>query len=124
MSRALGSLCDLARAATDTLHDGLALMETRLRLLSLELQEEKCRLVGLFVWSALSVLFGILAMVMVTFTVVYLLEGRERVVALILFAVFYLLAAVAAGLVIRKKLLSTRPFAQTLEEFKKDRECF
>lgn len=124
MSGALGSLCDLARAVTDTLNDGLSLMETRLRLMSLELQEEKGRIVGLLVWTALSVLFAMLAIVMVTFTVVYLLEGRQRVVALILFAVFYSLAAVVSGLVIRKKLLSTRPFSQTLEEFKKDRGCF
>ncbi|MFW6243964.1 MAG: phage holin family protein, partial [Desulfovibrionales bacterium] len=69
MSGALGSLCDLARAVTDTLNDGLSLMETRLRLMSLELQEEKGRIVGLLVWTALSVLFAMLAIVMVTFTV-------------------------------------------------------
>ncbi|MCF8063062.1 MAG: phage holin family protein [Deltaproteobacteria bacterium] len=124
MSSALGYLTDLTATASDLLHDGFALIETRMQLLSLELQEEKSRVVGLLVWAASAVFFGILAVAMVTFTVIYLLEGEGRVVAMVLFTLFYLLAAAVSAVVIRKKLLSTKPFARTLEALKKDRECF
>lgn len=124
MGNELGYLSELTKAVSNVFRLGLDLLGTRLELMALELQEEKRRLVGLMIGTALAVLFATLALVMFTFTVVYMLEGQSRIIALTAFTMFYFLSALIAVLVLRHKLLSARPFSQTLKEFRKDRECF
>lgn len=115
---------DLSRSLKEISGTGLELLQNRLELISLELQEEKYRIISLVIWTALALLFAMMAFILSTFTIVYLLEGQARTIALLCFSIFYVLAAVGSYVVIRVKIRKAVPFSQTMEEMKKDQECF
>lgn len=113
----LGALC---RAG-----DGLlATVQDRVALVSLELQEEKARLIRVHLWLSLALGTGLLALTFGSLAVVYLLRHYAPLAALLGFTVLYAGAcgAVVAGL---RRLLrdEPRPFAASLEELEKDRAC-
>ena len=95
----------------------------RVELVSIEAQEEKERLVHLFVFAAIVVFLGSMAVLMLTFTVVYLAHESVRGPLLIVITILYLAGAVWGYLALRKKLASApRLFNDTLSELKKDRD--
>jgi len=99
---------------------GLGALKNRGELLAVEWQEERARLVRLLVWGLGFLLLGILALVTLTGTIIFLFPPDERIYVAAGFAVLYLLGAVAALLVI-KSLLKHEPFAESIEQVKKDR---
>jgi uncharacterized membrane protein YqjE len=107
------------------LADGVvASAQDRIALLSIEIQEEKFRLVRNFVWLGAAFFTALLALIFVSLTVVFICEGTARLVALAAFAVVY--SAAFAGVLLkahRHFSSEHRPFAGTLQELDRDRSC-
>lgn len=102
----------------------LAAIQTRLELLSVELQEEKWRLIELLVLTAAAIFFSMVAVVVVTVAIVLLVGDEARPYVLLAFCLFYTLVAALSFRGIRDRLKNRPlPFAGTLAELKKDREC-
>ena len=108
-----------------SLGDGLlATVEDRLRLFSIELQEEKFRLIQTFVWISAALFAGMMAITFASLTVVYLFWESARLAVLGGLAVLYAGAMVAIILALRRFLArQPEPFAATLQEIGSDRAC-
>lgn len=114
----MGSLRSFADGLLGSVHD-------RIELLSIELQEEKFRLIQVFIWISALVFLAILATVFASLVLVVLFWETARVTVVCSLAGGYLLALIAV-LVGFRRYLAQQPkaFAETLHELKKDRECF
>jgi uncharacterized membrane protein YqjE len=115
--RLIASLRQLALTA-------LAMAHTRLALAGAELEEELQRLTGLLLSLLGLLVFGLMGLLMLTFTVVLAVDAGQRVAVMAGFSVVYL--GLAGGLVWRvQRMLATRPpFLQaTLAEMASDREA-
>lgn len=108
-----------------TLADGLfATLEDRLELISVELQEEKFRLIQLFVWISAAVFAGVLAITFASLTLVYFFWESARLAVLGGLAVFYTAAAVALILAVRRLIArQPTPFSASRQEIGSDRAC-
>lgn len=108
-----------------TLGDGLiASVRSRIELLSIELQEEKYRLIQIFFWISAAFFVGVLALTFLSLTLVYLFWDTARLAVLGGLAGFYTAALVAIVVGLRRFLArQPRPFAATLEELEEDRAC-
>ncbi len=116
-----GGLFDSVKQLGETL---LSIVSNRVELFTVELQEEKCRVIELLILAAAAVVFGLMSVIMVTATVIYLLPAQWRWIALVALCVAYLGGTLAAAVALKKRLQGPKPFAGTLEELKRDRECF
>ncbi len=113
----LGSLRGFADGLIGTVHD-------RLELVSVELQEEKYRLIQTVVWISGILLLGFLALVFASFALVVLLWDKARMAAVCGVALGYAIALVIVIVLFRRYLArQPRPFAATLGELQQDREC-
>jgi uncharacterized membrane protein YqjE len=112
-------------ASFRTLGDTLvASLQDRLELFSLELQEEKFRLIQIFLWISAAVFAGMMALVFASLTVVYLFWESARLAALGGLTALYAGALVAIIIGLRRYLARQPvPFAATLQEIKEDRAC-
>jgi uncharacterized membrane protein YqjE len=101
----------------------LAITQTRLQLLSTDLEEERERLLSLLV-SGMVALFCLgVGVVLTTIFIVVAFWDNYRLVALGSLAGFFLLAGVAAwGVVMYKARTKPRLFAASLSELDKDRQ--
>ena len=100
-----------------------ALVHHRLELISLDLQEEKLRLVGMLARLAAMVVLGFLALGTATGLVVVLLWEWSPAGAFAVLTGLYGILALALGLGVRNELKSgSRPFHDTLDQFQKDKE--
>lgn len=113
----LGSLRDLG--------DGLlGMAKDRIELFSVELQEEKYRLIQIFIWISAALFSAMLAITFASLTLVYLFWDTARLAVLGGLTVFY------AGLLVMLIVLLRRfiarqplPFSATQQELQKDRAC-
>ena len=109
------------RVLGDTL---LATAQDRLELLSVELQEEKYRLIRIFLWISTAVFTGMMAITFASLTLVYLFWDSARLAVLGGLTVFYASALVVIIILFRRFLArQPSPFAATLEEIGEDRAC-
>lgn len=109
------------RALADSV---LAGFEQRLRLITLELHEEKLRLVATLLWLVALFGVGLLALGFASVVVIFLFEPPARLAALGGVALFHLTALVALALLFRRHLArQPAPFTATLDELGKDRAC-
>lgn len=108
-----------------SLGDGfLANVQDRLELFSIELQEEKFRLIQTFVWISAGVFAGMMAMMFASLTLVYLFWASARLAVLGGLTVLYAGALVAIIIVLRRHLARRpKPFAASLEALGEDRAC-
>ena len=111
--------------ALRSLGDGLlASVQDRLELISIELQEEKLRLIQTFIWISAAVFSGLLAIVFASLTLVYLFWDSARLAVLGGLTLFYAATLVAVVCAFRRYLArQPKPFAATLEEIGEDRAC-
>ena len=115
-----GGLFDSAKAVLATL---VSIGHTRLKLLSVEVQEELARLAELLLWGIAAVLFAALGLFLATLAILMALWSTHPLLAVSTFAGLYLAIAAVASLVLRHKLRSSpRLLAATLSELDKDRE--
>jgi uncharacterized membrane protein YqjE len=113
----LGSLRTLGDAL-------LASVQDRLRLFTVELQEEKFRLVQTFIWISAAVFAGVMAITFVSLTLVYIFWESARLAVLGGLALLYIAALVTIVVAFRRYLArQPDPFAATLHEIGEDREC-
>ncbi len=102
---------------------GLSLLQNRVELFAVEVQEEKERLVRVLVLAAIAVFLGNMAAVVLTLTVVFLAGESVRGPVLIGLSIIYLGATAVAFVALRRHLRSAPPpFDATISELKKDRE--
>lgn len=108
------------------LGDGLVgALHNRIELLSVELQEEKYRLMQVFLWIAAAVFSAVMAITFATLAFVYFFWETARLGVLVGLGVFYTLAFVGVVIGFRRYLArQPRPFAATLGELEEDRACF
>lgn len=103
--------------------NGLALAQSRLELLCVELQMEKVRLVEVLILAAMVVALGLMTLTMVTFTLVILFWESARMPVLIVVSLAYLGGTFFAWRALQARLAARSAFAGTLDEIKKDRAC-
>jgi uncharacterized membrane protein YqjE len=114
----LNALRKLGGSLVGTVHD-------RIELLSVEVQEEKFRLIRLFVSISAAIFAGIMALTFASITVVYLFWESARMTVLVGLTVTYSGALVWILIALRRYLArQPKPFAGTIQELKEDRECF
>jgi uncharacterized membrane protein YqjE len=108
-----------------SLGDGLlATVQDRLELFSVELQQEKFRLIQTFLWISAAVFTGMMAITFASLTLVYLFWESARLAVLGGLAVFYAGALVAIVIAFRRyRARQPNPFAATLHEMGEDRAC-
>ena len=102
----------------------LGFLASKLDLFNIEWQEEKRRIVELLILAAVALLFGVLALGLLSFTLVALFwETPWRFHALFgISGLYLLLAAILVVRLQRKASLSNKVFEATVEELKKDTE--
>lgn len=111
-------LKELAERLFSTVHD-------RMELISIELQEEKYRLIQTFVWISTAVFVAMLAIAFASITLVYAFSEDRRVIVLGGLSGFYILAFIITVRAFCNYLArQPRPFADTINEFEKDHACF
>ena len=112
-----GNLRGLADGLLQSAHD-------RLELLTVELHEEKYRLIQIFIWISAIVFFAMLTMVFASLALVVVLWETSRVAVVCSLAAAYLIATVVAVIGFRRSLKrQPRPFEASLRELREDREC-
>ena len=103
----------------------LASVQDRIALFSLELNEEKFRLIQVFFWVCAIAFAGALALTFASLALVYLFWESARLAVLGGLALLYGGAFVAIIVAFRRYLRRQPMFlAATLQEISGDRECF
>jgi uncharacterized membrane protein YqjE len=104
-------------------HTGVAVVQNRIQLLSVELEEQKVRLVKLLLLAGATIFMANTALLAISVTIVVLAGERGRVPVLLGLTLIYVSAAVWAFLMLRKEIKSAPPpFHDTVSELKKDGE--
>ena len=102
----------------------LSTVQDRLELFSVELQEEKFRLIQTFIWISAAIFAGMMAMAFASLTLVYLFWESARLFVLggltAVYSVFLVLIIVAFRRFIARQ---PSPFDASRQEIEKDRAC-
>ena len=102
---------------------GVAALHNRGDLFLVELQEEKTRLIELFIWAAIVSGLGMMFLALFTGTIILLFPSGSRMYAAFGFCAFYFIATTLAFLNLRALWKSDPPaFRDTLSEVEKDSE--
>src|SRR3954462_3361471 len=96
----------------------------RIELLTIELHEEKFRLIQTFIWISSIVFLAALALVFVSFALVVLMWETARMAVITTLAATYVIGLIIAVVGFRNYVKrQPKPLAATLAELKSDREC-
>ena len=108
-----------------TLGDGLlGTVQDRLELFAVELQEEKFRLIQIYVWISAAIFTGMMTVTFASLTLVYLFWESARLAVLGALTVAYAGILVAIVIAFRRYIArQPRPFLATRQEIGKDRAC-
>ena len=108
-----------------SLGDGLlASVQDRIELVSIELREEKCRVIRTFVWVSAVVFLGAMAIVFASLTLVYLFWESARLAVLGGLTALFAGAFVVIVVAFRRHLArQPDPFSATQQELAEDRAC-
>ncbi len=102
--------------------NGLTLLHNRVELFSVELQEQKARLVKIMLLAAVAILLGHMAFLLLTAIILVVVGEEARGLVLVGLCVLYALAATVAFFALRKELRGPPPLSGTLDQLKKDQE--
>lgn len=101
---------------------GAELLQTRLELLVVEVQEEKERLVDLLAYGAMALIFGAAGLVFLAVLLTVLLWESNRLLVLGIFAALFLTAGVVSLIIARRHARTPSSlFAASLSELARDR---
>jgi uncharacterized membrane protein YqjE len=115
-----GGLFDSVKVLVGTL---LAMAQTRLELLSTEIEEQRAWLGALLVWTLVALFCAGVGVVLATLFVIMSLWDTHRLFALGIPAILFLLGAgLALRIVLGKARAKPRLFAASLGELSKDRK--
>jgi uncharacterized membrane protein YqjE len=98
---------------------GWGALRNRGELLAVEWQEEKARLTQLLIWTVGLLFLGMMAMVLLTGTIILLFREEHRLYVAGAFTLLYLIGAIVAWFVL-KSLLKQEPFSESIGQAKKD----
>lgn len=113
----LGSLRGFADGLLGSVHD-------RVELLSVELHEEKHRLIQIAIWISATVILALLALIFASIAVLVVFWDTARVGVVVGLAGAYIAGLVGVVLGFRRYLArQPKPFAATLNELREDRTC-
>lgn len=102
----------------------LASVQDRLELLSIDLQEEKFRLIQTFVWIGAALFTGMMTVMFASLALVYAFWESARLAVLGGLTAFYAISLVLVIVAFRRFVArQPRPFAATLQEINEDRAC-
>lgn len=102
----------------------VAIAQTRLELVTTELAAEIQRAVGVLLWAAIALFFGGISVLMIAITIVMATPEPYRWLSAGLVAAAFVATAVAAALVVRRRVRDRPPFlAASLGELRRDREA-
>ena len=104
-----------------TLKTGLGALHNRGELFVVELQEESWRLLNLIIRCVSTLFLGMMAVLLLTGTLIFVTPQEYRLYAALGFSALYLGGAVWAFFSF-KALLKEVPFNETTAQFKKDRD--
>lgn len=115
-----GGLLDSVKVLAGTL---LAMGQTRLELLSNDLEEERAWLTSMLIWTLIALFFAALAVVLATLLIVVIFWDSYRLLAMGILIAIFILGAVYAWRRLRNMIRSKpRLFSASLGELSKDRE--
>jgi len=115
-----GGLLDSVKALASTL---ILMAQTRLELLSTEIEEERAWLTTLMVWTMVALFCAAIAVVLAAMLIVIIFWDSYRILALsILICIFILGAGFAWRVVFNMTNSKPRLFTSSIEEMSKDRE--
>ena len=97
------------------------LVENRLELFLVEVQEERVRLVEALLLTVAGGVAALMTLVLITLTVVVIFWDSHRVLVLVLFSLAYATAAAVAFRKLRARLNRWQAFTSSLDQIKKDR---
>jgi uncharacterized membrane protein YqjE len=121
--QARGPVSGLFRSLANLLATTIGIVQTRLELLSTELQEEVHRVAELIVWSAVALLAAGAGLFLLALVVILLFWDTHRVLAAVGVTSAFFAIAIVAAFVLRAKLRAKPPLLDaTLAELKKDRD--
>ena len=113
---ALGLFSSIKRV----LGTALAMFQSRIELIAVELREEKRRALSVAAWGIALIFLSFMTAVAIMGVVVFLL-WENALAILIGFSAFFIAAAVGSFFAVRSQLKKT-PFGETVAQLKKDRE--
>jgi uncharacterized membrane protein YqjE len=123
METTSGSGPDLTGATKRIAQRGFVILENRIQLLLVELQEERERVL-FAIWLALgAAAFGLMAGIAFTLVIAVALWDHSPILALLVLATLYLIAAVFFHRRLVRLQRNWQSLPSTLEQLKKDREC-
>src|SRR4051794_32607349 len=101
---------------------GLGALKNRGELFAVEWQEEKARMTELMVWSIALMFCGVMATILLTATIIFLFPEEYRLYVAGAFALIYIVLTIVSVFSIRG-LLQNEPFAESIEQVRKDGLC-
>jgi uncharacterized membrane protein YqjE len=117
-----GPIRGLFRSLANLLATAIGIAQTRLELLSTELQEEVHRAAEILVWTVIALLAAMIGLFMLGLVIIFIFWDTHRIVASVSVMGGLVLIALTAMLVLRAKIRSRpRLFDATLTELAKDR---
>ncbi|HWD91985.1 MAG TPA: phage holin family protein [Verrucomicrobiae bacterium] len=111
----------LGRLARRTLATCIGAVENRAELFALEFEEENDRLMRMVAFGVIGLFLAMMSILLITALIIFLVPPEYRVWAVLGFAILYLAGAAGAGLAV-KGLLKQSPFAESVNQIKKDAE--
>jgi len=111
----------LGRLARRTMATCMGALGNRAELFAVEFEEEHDRMIKLVMFGVAGLFLGMMTVLLVTGTIIFLVPEEKRIWAALAFAVLYLAGTVAAVLMVRE-LLQRTPFSESLNQIRKDAE--
>ena len=117
-----GPVASLFTSIAQMLATAIGIAQTRLELLTTELQEEIHRVAEIMVYTAIALLAAGVGLFMLALVVIFVFWDTHRLAASIAVTATFFLIAVVAALVLRAKVRAKPPMLDgTIAELKKDR---
>lgn len=112
-----GGLMGSLRRVSDS---AMSILKNRGELAALELKEEKSRLISSAIWAGIFIFSSVMAVISIFCTLLFYFWDQKLSVA-IGFAAFCLVGALTAFFLLKRRLKTPMPFAESIAQFKKDR---
>jgi uncharacterized membrane protein YqjE len=118
-----GPVSGLFKSLANLVASVIAIAQTRVELLTTELQEEIHRAAGIMVWTLVALLAAALGLFLTALVIIFVFWDTHRVLASVLVASSFFVIAFASLVVLRAKVRNRpRLLEGTLAELAKDRE--
>lgn len=122
-SREVGPAGSLFDSLRNLLASFVTIAQTRLDLLTTEVQEEVQRAAVLLIWAFIALLSGLMGLLLGALTVIFFFWDTHRVLAALLTTSIFVVVAIAAVLVLVAKIRTKpRMLDATLSELARDRD--